>query len=183
MSNVKNVSAGSPKVGGAISVAPLETTLPKTATEDLDAAFKNLGYISEDGITNTNTPDTDKVKAWGGDTVLTIQNEKTDEFTFKLLEVLDVNVLKAVYGADNVKGELKTGIEIKANSKETKATSWAFDMVLSNNVLKRVVLPHAKISEIGEIAYNASDAIGYEVTLTALPDSEGNTHYEYIIGE
>ena len=63
-----------PKTTGAIWVAPVGSTLPTDATTALDAAFKCLGYASEDGVTNANSPDTDTVKAWGGDTVLTPVN-------------------------------------------------------------------------------------------------------------
>jgi len=52
--------------------------------------------------------------------------------------------------------------------------------VLKGGILKRVVLPSAKVSEIGDITYGDSDAIGYETTWTAIPDTDGNTHYEYI---
>ena len=53
-------------------------------------------------------------------------------------------------------------------------------MVLNSNTVKRVVIPHGKISEIGDVVYNDSDPIGYEITITALPDTSGNTHYEYL---
>ena len=32
------------------------------------------------------------------------------------------------------------------------------------------------------IVYKDDDAIGYETTLSAVPDAEGQTHYEYIKG-
>ncbi|OOV85804.1 phage tail protein, partial [Oceanospirillum linum] len=84
MSDVKNVTIAKPKVGGAVYSAPLDTTLPTDSITALDAAFKPLGYISEDGITNANSPETDNIKAWGGDIVAVVQTEKADTFTYTL---------------------------------------------------------------------------------------------------
>lgn len=181
MSTVTNVSAGKPKVGGGAFRAALGSTLPTDATTALDAAFKNLGYVSEDGVTNENTPDSDDIKAWGGDTVLSLQTEKNDTFQLTLIEVLNANVLEAVYGSDNVSGTLAGGITVKANGDEAEEASWCFEMVLRDGAIKRVVVPDAKITEIGEISYTDDEAVGYEITLTAYPDASGNTHYEYII--
>lgn len=183
--NTANVTTGKPKISGAIHRAPVGTTLPTDATTALDAAFACMGYISEDGVTNNNSPESDRVRAWGGDTVLNFQTDKPDEFGFTMLEVQNENVLKAVYRDDNVVVTPATAqepkkIAIKANSKELEESAWVIDMIMTNNGIKRVVIPKGKITGIGEIHYQDSDAVGYEVTVSAVPDTDGNTHYEYL---
>lgn len=181
MTKVENVSYGKPKVGGAIASAPLGTILPTDAVTELDTKFKKLGYISEDGLTNSNSPESETIKAWGGDTVLSVQTSKADTFSYKLIEALNPDVLKEIYGNENVTGDIATGITITANAKELEDHSIVIDMMLRDETLKRIVIPRGKVSEVGEISYVDSDAIGYETTLQTLPDEKGNTHYEYII--
>lgn len=182
MSKKDNVTAAKPKVGGAMYVAPAGTELPTDATTALATAFKSLGYISEDGLTNSNSPESDDIKAWGGDIVLTPITGRPDTYSVKLIESLNVDVLKMVYGDDNVTGTLGTGITVKANATDLEEHPIVVDMILRNGVLKRICIPSAKVSEIGEIVYTDADASGYELTLSCQPDADGNTHYEYIKG-
>ena len=169
-----------PKIGGAVFKAPLTAILPTDATSSLSEDFVCLGYVSEDGIKNNNTASTGKIKAFGGDTIVTYTEEKPDTFKFTLAEALNEDVLKTVYGEDNVTGTLSAGMTVKANSKELPNFVWVLELVLKNNVVKRIVIPRASVTEIGEISYTDTNLLGYETTLSALPDTAGNTHYEYI---
>ena len=147
MSNNKsNVSAGKPKIGGAIYRAPKGTAAPTSADATLAAAFKAMGYISADGLTNANNASTDNIKAWGGDTVLVVQTDKTDTLAFTLLEVLNTDVLAAVHGSANVSGTLAAGITVEVNADLQEEAVWVIDMVLNGNTAKRIVAPAAVIS-------------------------------------
>lgn len=181
--DVTKVTAGKPKVGGALFRAPAGTALPTDAVTALAEAYKCLGYVSEDGVTNSTSIDSDEVKAWGGDTVLTPQTGKTDTFKLALLESLNVNALKSYFGDDNVTGtDTGSGLVVKCNSKEPQSSVWVVEMIAAGNIPHRVVIPNAKPTEMEDITYVDNDPVSLGMTLTALPDSDGNTHYEYIGG-
>lgn len=178
--NASNVTTGKPKVGGAVYVADTNATLPTAADATL-TGFTCLGYCSEDGLVNATEIESDIVKAWGGDTVLTLETSKVDTFQFTLIESLNPDVLKEIYGADNVTGTtLANGIAVSVNSKALTARAWVIDMIMKGNVLKRIVIPAGTITDLGDIEYKDDDAVGYDVTITAVADASGNSHYEYL---
>ena len=175
-----NVSAAKPAIGGAVNVAPANTTLPTDAVTALGSAFKSLGYISDDGLSNDGIMKPDTVKAWGGDVVLTLNKNNEDTFKFTLIEIMNLDVLKFVFGASNVSGSLSTGIAITVNDDDRPEQVMAIDTILRDGAVKRIVIPKAVIIEVAEVKYDDDDAVGYEVTVQANKDSDGNSHYEYI---
>ena len=180
--DTQNVSASKPKTGGAIFRAPLGTALPKSYSEQLNAAFKNLGYVSEDGIVNGNSPSGDKVRAWGGATVLNYMDDKPDTFQMKLLEAFNSDVLKTIYREKNVKVETNGDIAVTVTAEDMEQFAWVIDMILKGGRAKRIVIPTASITEMQEINYRDNEPIGYGITLSAEPDASGAYHYEYIQG-
>lgn len=180
MATSSNVSAGKPLVGGAIYIAPIGSTLPTDATTDLDTAFVSLGYISDAGVTEGQNVDTSEIKAWGGDTVLNINNGRTFTCQFTMLEVKNESVQKLVYGDSNVSGALSTGLTVKGNNDALPGHAIVIEKILTDNTAMRTVYPAAYITDIADVTFADSDAIGYQVTATATPDSAGNSKYDYI---
>lgn len=180
MANVTEVTAGKPKVGGHVYRAPIGTTLPTDATTALAQAFIDMGYISDDGVTNSNSPESTVINAWGGTPVLTIQESKADTYQLTFISAENVEVQKMVYGDDNVTGSsFSTGVSVTANAKELDDYAYVIEMIARGDIAHRVVIPCAKPSEIGDIVYSDTEAVGYEVTLNCTADASRNTHYEY----
>lgn len=174
------VTAAKPKIGGAISLAPLNTTLPTTADGTLATGFENLGYVSDAGVTRSFDLDTEVIKAWGGDVVLVLDNGKTETFQFALLEATAVIALKLVNGDSNVTGSaLASGISVTSNNVQKQGHAFVIDMIESQNTLHRIVIPNGVVTELGDITYVDNEPIQSDVTITAIADSSGNTAYEY----
>ena len=179
--NSSNVSFGKPKATGAVYIAPAGTAVPTDATTPLAAAFKGLGYVSEDGLVNSVETDTESVKAWGGDTVLTGQTSFAETFTVNLIETNE-ETLKVYHGEDNVTVDAGTGaITVTQNSQTLPEQVVVFELVLTGSRVKRIVVPKAQISDrSGEVTYVDGEPITYPAVFTALPDENGNTHTEHI---
>lgn len=181
MQTEKEVTVAKPAIGGSVYVGATTATLPTDAKTTLAEAFENLGYIADSGVTNDNSPSVNTIKAWGGDTVNVSQSERPDTWKFKLIQATNPNVLKVIYGDEYVTGELTTGLTVKATANQLEQKAWVFDMILKNNALKRIVIPKGMVSSLSTISYVDSDAVGYEIEITAMSDDSGVTHYEYMI--
>ena len=114
--------------------------------------------------------------------MLYYQTAKDDTFGFMLIEAMNEDVLKTVYGDKNVTGTLADGLIVKATADEAADSAWVVETILRGGAVKRIVIPCAHITEIEDIVYKDDEALGYGVTLGATPDDSGVTHYEYIKG-
>lgn len=177
--NKNNVTTGKPKIGGSVFVAPIGSTIPTDAVTDLAAAFKNLGYCSDDGLKNNGSRTVDKIKAWGGAVVLTTQSEKVDEYKITLIESMNPEVLKVVNGDNNVTGTIDSGLTVTSDESELADHIFVFDMILRGGILQRIVIPCGAVTNVEEVTYNDKSAVGYAITITAMPDTNGKTSYKY----
>jgi hypothetical protein len=145
---------------GWIYVAPAGTALPTAGGEVLDAAFKHLGYLSEDGITESQETESSEIVAHNGDTVRSSQTSHNVTYQFTAIETNAVT-LEAYYGHYD-------GGQVDITGVELARSVWVIDIV-DGDQLRRRVLPSAQVTERGEVTFNNEDPTGYEMTITGYP--------------
>lgn len=181
---IKDVLVGAPIiVTGGVLLAPKGTALPTDHKTALDAGFKASGYVSEEGLSMTENRQTQKIKAWGGSTVRELQTEHDVTFSWAWLET-NGEVLKAVYGTDNVSETAATATDgtiyaVQIKGEQLKPVPYTFEMK-DGDARIRVVVPDLQITETGETKFVHDDVIRYNVTATALPDDNGVKAYMYM---
>lgn len=181
-STAANVFAATPNVTGAVRNAPLGTTPPTDATTALPVGWIDLGYIGEDGVTETLTRDTEKKKAWGGATVKVLQTDFANTFQFAFMESINADVLKRVFGAANVVDDGDGNITVAKNKIQLPHESWCIDSKDGANLL-RTYIPDGQITEIDDITRVHTDTIMYTVTIEGFEDEDGNTSYDFIYND
>ena len=179
--NAKNVSLGKPMVAGAIYRAPAGTKLPTDATTALPEEYKGLGYISEDGITNSTDTDNTTVNEMGGNPVLNVITTYNETYQFVMIETNE-NSMKARYGDANVSGTLETTLVVTHSMPTNESSIYVIEIAMTGNRVKRIVIPNATHSEFGDVVYQGADAIGYDMTIAANADDriDGGTARAYI---
>lgn len=171
MADSLNVWAATiPATGAAVSVAPLGTTLPTTATEALDAGFTDLGWINEGGVTNSVKRDTTKHYAWGGDVIKVTMDRYTETLKFQLAETSAVT-LQTVFGTDNVTVDGDT-ITVEHSSDMLPRQSFCIDFV-DGDMSGRILVRDGQITEIGDIKYDQRELVLFDLTVDVFKGDDG----------
>lgn len=153
--------------GGIYAGLGSSPTLPEDATSSPGSGLIEVGYVAEDGVTQTINADTTDVKAWqNGDVVRKIQTSHDVTFAFSMLETNDTS-LEVYYGQ---KPSASGGIEIRGD--QLPRMPWVIDVIDGIHRI-RLAIPDAQVTERGDVQYVGTDAILYPITLTAFPDSDG----------
>lgn len=184
MVDARNVAVGKPKIGGAIFRAPIGTALPTDEKTQLDAAFKDCGYVSDSGWEQAIKKSYGSVKAWGGDEVAKPRSELTVSASLELIEAHNPEALAAVYAsaeltiteATETSGR-KTALAYKGE--DADPAIWVIDMKFGNK-LRRFVFGNAvNATEDFTRTFSDEDPIGLPIDLALLPDTDGVYFYEY----
>lgn len=163
MADSNNIWAATiPASGAAISVAATNATPPTDASTALDAAFVDLGWVNEDGVTITTNRDITRHKAWSGATVKTTQDNYECSVKFALLET-NVAVLETVFGAANVT-EDGTSITVDWTDDMLDRQQFAIDFVDGDKV-GRHLLYEGLIVNLDDVKFVHSDLVMFSLTV------------------
>jgi hypothetical protein len=155
-------------VSGAVSVG-LTTATPPTGTGGTLTGFNDLGYVSDAGVTEARSRDTNDIRAWqGGALVRTLITSGSLTYNFVLLET-KLETVKLFYGA-TITSTVTDGNFVIIPTQTGGRQSFVID-VIDGAELIRTYVPQGEVTEVGDHVYVNSDAVGYEVTLTAYPDT------------
>ena len=179
--NVAEIVAPSPNVAGGIWRAPLGTALPTDTTTALNAAFVSLGYVDDDGVTRTEDRPNNPAFAWGGAKVASLQQHYNLTFKFKLMQVMDADVLKSVHSDSNVTvtaATPTTGTITTVNLNPLLNVNSEFVIESFYQLTtQRVAIPLARITQVADTQWTHKALAVYNVTLECFPDSSGNFAY------
>jgi hypothetical protein len=153
-------------VTGAVSYATTAAPAPTTADGVLDAAFRDVGYISEDGVVETRDRSTGNVVAWQGSKVVrSVVTESSISVQFTMIET-NRNSVELYYGSP-VNGA-DGSVEIDPG--ETGGRRAMVVDYIDGDKFVRLYLPQAEMMEPGESNLTSGDAVGLDVTIIGYPD-------------
>lgn len=147
--------------GGAFVSLDNSGTVPTSASAAVSVDFDEVGYIGEDGVTQTIGTDTTDIRAWqNGDLVRRVQTSHDVSYGFTMLETNPV-ALEAYYG------NYAAG-KVEITGDQLPRVPWVFD-VFDGDEKIRIAIPSGQITERGDVQYVNGNAIAYPVTVTAYP--------------
>jgi hypothetical protein len=167
MANVAaNVQVG---IAGVVSYAPVGTALPTDTTTALNAAFVDVGYISDAGLTVDPEESTTDIRAWGGDLVRRLISEYGESYEFTMLEKNAASI-GAYFGNGSATAWEGKQVDIRK--------AWVFH-ITDGVKINRIVLPDAAVTDRGPRTYATTEAISYQITVSTFPNAAQVHSFNY----
>lgn len=162
-------------VTGATYVGPTTAAAPTTATSALGTDFKDLGYVSDGGVTETRDRSTNDIRAWQNSALVRQPvTESSITYNWTMIETKKETV-EQYYGTTvAADGSIKID-----PSKTGGRKSYVIDVIDGDDII-RVYIPNGEVTEVGDQAYVNGDPIGYEITITGYATTVGNEVYSAI---
>lgn len=159
---------------GQVYVAPVGSTLPTDPTAAPDAAFFGLGYISEDGVTFSTTPDITDFRAWQSRQAVRRElNQQDLQAGFALTQWNEESVVLAFGGGEITSPS--TGIyryDFPDPGDALDERAMVVD-VQDGDRNMRIVIPRGNITDATETQFRRSEMALLPITFRALQPTDG----------
>lgn len=163
-------------VTGTVYVAPKGTALPTDVTTNLNAAFKSVGFISEDALTESLSITTEKLRAWQRPVgIRSLTTEVDWTFQFGMLETSPL-VLELYYaGAES---DVAGGVATTSISANPSANQKAMVIeIVDGDVITRYALPVVEVGDREEVSHTNSEGTVWGVTVNVMGSSLDDLGY------
>ena len=155
-------------VTGAFAFAETDTAAPTDASTALPVDWKTVGYIGEDGVTETRDRSTTAIIAWqNSDNVRTVTTESSIQLQFVGIET-NANMIGLYYGA-----EVATDGSVEIVPSSTGGRRAAVLDYVDGADMVRMYLPEAELLETGDQVMASGEPVGYDVTIVGYPGPDG----------
>lgn len=184
--NRDNVIAGVPNVNasGGLLIGKVVTDtskFPTSATSELDSALEAqpAGFITQDGITKTVERSTEDIKDWNGDLVKTLETEHNVSLKFTFMEGRNAAILKVIAGEGNVTASGEN-ITVKERAGELPHFSLIAELAMGEKDKGRIFAPDCQVVSVGDVTYQKSGVIQYEVEVKCFTDQDNVKLYGFM---
>lgn len=154
---------------GAVSVAPVGTEMPKTASEKLNDKWDSGGYVGDAGISISTNKGTTVIKDWSQGTVRKALSDFDGTISLPFLQI-DEWSAKRLVGADNVHTDNATkdhgnilAVDLGPSMPDEEA--YCFSMKDGTNRI-RVLVPRGQIVTIDALNFVPNAANTWPGTLS-----------------
>lgn len=163
-------------------VAPLGTTSPGDPDVQPVSPWLPLGAISDDGLVQGFEEDSQSYTPWGFTSpIRTTITSSLRTFGLTAWEVGRTTVQSLQYRLDVADLAPASGLTTFAETASPVPDRRAFwFVVLDGDTFKRgFYVPSGEITERSDVTHKQDEVAGFEWTITAYPDDEGNTVYHF----
>jgi hypothetical protein len=158
--------------GPGIWMAPVGTSAPTDATTALAAEWSTLGYLSEDGVTLSQSTNSEDIYPWQGRSpVRTMITERNLSMEFSMFEFNEQN-LQLYFGMEQASQGTDDSWSLNVVS-NAPAQIYSFVIDVADlDVKVRYYIPRGSLSDAGDLEITDAGVMALPVTLKTL-DSAG----------
>lgn len=180
LGDIEKIFAASPSdltTTGGLWIAPFGTTLPEDVDEPLDSAFKNFGFVSDQGVKVKIDGSTKPIEVWGGDEIGALRDKFAIEYSMQLFQVLSPEINAAIFGEDSVATAAASSVQgnrmrVLMTNKLPPKCSLVLDAVFEDKLIRQVA-EVAQLSDLGDITLVHNEPMAFEPTFRVFKGSNG----------